>query len=177
MTFFDRLEGSRGPWVRIKSQFFDTTFTWISDGEVEDTPWTTHNMYIKWKVSSSRATFLLDLSAQNVPLCQKMKVKVKAKSKYMENVWDKIFNWRFQNETTIGFKCDVHHSCRDRQALSFYLRPFLNSFGRFREKLKIIMFPIENIWECKGNVWDKYFQLNFSVWRHHNIYIWCRAEL
>ena len=38
MTFLDRPVGSFGPWVRIRSQFCDTTFTWIADGEVEDTP-------------------------------------------------------------------------------------------------------------------------------------------
>ena len=73
------------------------------------------------------------------------------------------FQLRIQNEATIEFKCDVHHSCRARRALSLYCRPFLNSFGRFREKLKIIILPIENIWECKLNVWDNNLQLNFSV--------------
>ena len=86
MTFLSRPWGSLGPWVRIWSRYVDTTFTWIAEGVVEDTHWTTLNMYIKWKVSTSWATLLFEPSAQNVPLRQKLKVKLKTPPEHPQYV-------------------------------------------------------------------------------------------
>ena len=81
----------------------------------------------------------------------------------MENLWEKMFNWILSNETTVGFKFDVHQSCRARRALSSYLRLILNPSSKFREKLKIKTFTIENVldvtllstFESEVSVWAK----------------------
>ena len=122
-------------------------------------------MYIKSLDTSSWATLLSKPSAQNVPFRQKLKVKVKSKSKCMENVWEKIFNWIFQNEATVGFKFDVHQSCRARGALIFFWRPFSHPFSKFWVKLKINSFIIENVlavtlsstFESQVSFWAKNF--------------------
>ena len=51
----------------------------------------------------------------------------------------------FSNEAIVGFKFHVRQSCRARRALSSNLRPFLNPSSKFREKLKIKTFTIENV--------------------------------
>ena len=54
-------------------------------------------------------------------------VKVKMYGKAME----KMSNHIFQDEAKVGFKFDVHQSCRARRAVSFYWRPFSNSLNKF----------------------------------------------
>ena len=82
----------------------------------------------------------------------------------MENVWEKMFNWIFLNEATVGFKCDVRQSCRARRALSSNLKPFLNPFSKFREKLKIKTFTIENILDL---TLLSTFESEVSVWANN----------
>ena len=163
MTFLDSPKGSRGPWVRIRSQIFDITFTWIADGEVEDTLWTTTNMYIKWKVLSSWASFLFEPSAKNVPFLQKLKVELKSKSKCMENVLNNLFYYIFQNDATTWCNFDVHQSCRAWNDLSFDSRAFLNPLSKFRKKLKIKTFTILNVLKCMENVLDKLLNLIYQT--------------
>ena len=85
----------------------------------------------------------------------------------MENVWEKMFNWIFQNEASLGFKFDVRQSCRAQRALSFNRRPLSNTSSKFWEKLKIKTFTIENVldvtlsstFESEVSVWAKSFHL------------------
>ena len=85
----------------------------------------------------------------------------------MENVWEQMFNWIFQNEATVGFKFDVHQSCSYRGALSFIWRPFSNPLSKFWVKLKIKTLTIENVlavtlsstFESQVSVWAKSFHL------------------
>ena len=78
-----------------------------------------------------------------------------------------MFNWILSNETTVGFKFDVRQSCRARRALSSNLRPILNPSSKFREKLKLKTFTIENVldvtllstFESEVSVWAKIFLL------------------
>ena len=135
--FLDRPGGTLGPWVRIWSQFFDTTFTWSPEGRVEDTIGPPPNMYIKWKVSSSRTTLLLEPSPQNAPFRQELKVKLKTHLKCMGNVWKNCLNCIFQHEATLRFIFDVQQSCRSRNSVSFRKRLFSNPSGQFREQLKL----------------------------------------
>ena len=51
----------------------------------------------------------------------------------------------FSNEAIVGFKFYVRQSCRALRALSCNLRPLLNPSSKFREKLKIKPFTIENV--------------------------------
>ena len=159
MAFLDRPGGSLGPWVRSWSRFVDTTFTWIAEGEVEVTPWTTPNIYIQSKVSSSWATLLLVLSAQNAPLRQKLNVKWKSQPKCMENVWSNFFTWIFQNDETIWFKCNVQQCCRVKTSLSFCKRQFSNHLVKFSDKLKIKTFDIKHEWEMYG----KQFSIEYFI--------------
>ena len=49
----------------------------------------------------------------------------------MGNVWDKYFNCIFQNDATIGFKCDVQYSCRAWKDQSGRYRFFSNQLEEF----------------------------------------------
>ena len=69
----------------------------------------------------------------------------------MGNVWYKYFNWKFQNDATIGFKFDVQLSCRAWRAQSVRHRSFLNPLEGFWEKLKIKTCIIENVLKCMDN--------------------------
>ena len=51
----------------------------------------------------------------------------------------------FHNKSTIEYKFDVHHNCNAKRFLSFYLKLFTNQLSRFRTKLKIRTFTIENV--------------------------------
>ena len=92
---------------------------------------------------------------------------MKSKSKCMENVWEKMFNWIFSNEATVEFKFVVRLSCRARRAISGNLRQFLNPSSKFREKLKIKTFIIKNVldvtllstFESEVSVWAQIFLL------------------
>ena len=46
MTFIYCPSGSQSFWIRILSEIFYNIFTKITQGQVEDTFWTTINMYI-----------------------------------------------------------------------------------------------------------------------------------
>ena len=56
---------------------------------------------------------------KNVPLRQKLRTKVKSKSKCMETVWEKMFNF-FQDYATVELKFDLSQSCIARRAACFY---------------------------------------------------------
>ena len=85
----------------------------------------------------------------------------------MENVWEQMFTWIFQNEATVGFKFDVSQSCRAQRALSISWLPFSNPLSKIRVKFKIKTFTIENVldvtlsltFESKVSVWAKNFHL------------------
>ena len=63
----------------------------------------------------------------------------------MGNVWDKYFNWIFQNDATIGFKFDVQYSFRAWRAQSVRHRSFSNQLEGFWEKFKIKPCIIKNV--------------------------------
>lgn len=65
----------------------------------------------------------------------------------MGNIWDKMFNKIFQNEAIVGCKFDVRKSCRARHDLSFILILFLHLLSKFIEKLRIINFTLENLFD------------------------------
>ena len=77
------------------------------------------------------------------------------------NVWEKLLNWIFQTDATLGCKFDLHQSCRAWLVLSYCCRAFLNPFSEFREKLTIIHFTIRNVLKCMENVWEKF--LNWII--------------
>ena len=83
----------------------------------------------------------------------------------MGNVWEQMLNWIFHSEATVGFKFDVHKSCRAQRALSLNWRPFSNPLSKFWVKWKIKTFTIENVldvtlsstFETEVSVWTKVF--------------------
>ena len=86
---------------------------------------------------------------------------MKSKSKCMENVCEKMFNWILSNTAIVGFKFDVSQSCWGRRALSSNLRQYLNPSTKFREKLKIQSFIIENVLDV---TLLSTFESEVSVW-------------
>ena len=78
---------------------------------------------------------------------------MKQKSKCMENVWEKMFNYICPDEATVGFNFDVRQSCRALRALFLIWKPFWNSSIKFWEKLKRKTITIENVCHFVFNFW------------------------